>query len=439
MITGVTEASYPIEFRKADATRLGEHLRHRRSVVLIGMKRVGISNFLRFFLFHNDVVQTYISPDEAHLFIPVDLNDLVEREIYPFWVLTFKRFLDFSLRAALPVAIKKQLEHLFSNSIQSQDLFLVIDGLRQAMRLVSNASIRPTLFFLRFDRMKDVVTPSFFDNLQGLKDATNGELAYVFTSYRSLDVLAPKVFAKTAVSVFVQPIALKPAKGEDMQVIYATYRAKFHVPLTVRLEKSLFALVRGYVQYLQLALLILHEHGQEVCTEDELFTLLASDERITLQSEELWESLTHGEQGVLMRIMRGEAVSAADTATAKYLWDTGFVIAVNGRPAPFSKPFTHYLLNIGEQDRMEGKNAHFTRKEQLLVDILLEHKNEVCDRDAIITAVWPEYEELGGSDWAVDRLVSRVRSKLKQQGSKQEIITVRTRGYKITVPEQPSS
>ena len=47
---------------------------------------------------------------EKHVFIPVDLNDLVEREIYPFWVLTFKRISDSVENSNLPEKIQKQVE-----------------------------------------------------------------------------------------------------------------------------------------------------------------------------------------------------------------------------------------------------------------------------------------------------------------------------------------
>jgi len=55
------EALYPISFRQEDASVLGEHLKNRNSVILTGMKRVGISNFLRFFLNHKKISKTYIS------------------------------------------------------------------------------------------------------------------------------------------------------------------------------------------------------------------------------------------------------------------------------------------------------------------------------------------------------------------------------------------
>ena len=163
----VTEVTYPVDFREEDARQLGEHIRNRHSVEMIGMKRVGISNFLRFFLYHKDIVPTYIDKQKQHLFIPVDLDDLVEREIYPFWTLTLKRVVDACEHSSLPEETKSKINSLFLTSIQSQDLFFVIDAVRQALVKTVEAGISPTLFFLRFDRLQDAFNPSFFDNLEG--------------------------------------------------------------------------------------------------------------------------------------------------------------------------------------------------------------------------------------------------------------------------------
>lgn len=57
--------------------------------------------------------------------------------------------------------------------------------------------------------------------------------------------------------------------------------------------------------------------------------------------------------------------------------------------------------------------------------------NEVAERETISESVWPEVGDLGVSDWAVDRLVARVRNKLKLQKSNLEIQTIKTRGYKM--------
>ncbi|MBI2052048.1 hypothetical protein HYT33_04815, partial [Candidatus Roizmanbacteria bacterium] len=209
MDASIIERGYPIAFREEDAKSLGAKIAHKQSVDLIGMNRVGISNFLRFFLNHQAILPTYISPSEKFLFIPVDLNDLVEREPFPFWALTMKRIVDSVEQSSFSELDKKHIASLFLSSIQTQDLFLLIDSVRQALLEIVASDITPVLFFLRFDRMKDVVTPSFFDNLQGLKDAVHQRLVYIFTGYRSLDVLSPSVFPKASLSVFCQVMYVK--------------------------------------------------------------------------------------------------------------------------------------------------------------------------------------------------------------------------------------
>lgn len=436
MDQSIIEVTYPLSFREEDAKILGEHLRHRHSVDLIGMKRVGISNFLRFFLYRPEIVPAHIGNEQKHLFIPVDLNDLVEREIYPFWSLTLKRIVDVVNASHLPSVNKRRIEQLFESSIQSQDLFLMIDGVRQGLIETMQDNVCVTLFFLRFDRMRDAVTPQFFDNLQGLKDATHQKLAYVFTSFRSLDRLSPTAFPKASLSVFSHQMYMKPAKKEDTNIIYQSYKARYKLQLSDLVEEELFRLVDGYVQYLQLALIVLNEKKTAIPSEKELFQVLLGDERIILQSEELWESLDREEKDVLFKIGKGERVSNEERTKAAYLWDTGFVREEGDVVVLFSPLFAEFLKRKEETSVQPSSAVHFSKKEHLLYTLLEQHVDQICERERIIEAVWPEYQELGVSDWAIDRLVARVRVKLKQQKSQYEIVTIRTRGYKLTpVPQ----
>ena len=148
------EAFYPVSFRQKDAVTLGQHLKNRNSVVLMGMKRVGISNFLRFFLDHKEIAKTYIADGNSHLFIPVDLNDLVEREVFPFWILTLKRIVDAVESSGLKQATKEYVERLFLDSMQSKDTFLTIENVKKSLIKITDEKILPTVFFIRFDRLK---------------------------------------------------------------------------------------------------------------------------------------------------------------------------------------------------------------------------------------------------------------------------------------------
>ncbi|HSX09271.1 MAG TPA: helix-turn-helix domain-containing protein [Candidatus Saccharimonadales bacterium] len=431
MYAPVLESTYPITFQEKDAQKLGDYLRQRQSVNLVGMKRVGISNFLRFFLRHDDIIPTYISDKNDHLFIPVDLNDLVEQEIYPFWTLTLKRVLDATEQSHLPPAVKEKISELFDKSIQFQDLFLVIDNIRQALTLLVSNGVYPTIFFLRFDRLKDTFNPSLFDNFEGLREASHSNVSFVFTSDRSLGSAFPE--ARSSLSLFAQTMFFKPATKEDMKIVYNAYSQRYNLSLPEDVEKTLFTIIGGYMQYLQLGLIRLDELKMDSPkTSKAMLGTLLEDERISLQSEELWESLTVDEKRVLMQIINGQRVEASAYEKTKYLWDTGFVNEEKGKPIIFSPLFGAYVQQIEHEEKKKRKSAHLTRKENSLFLLLKSQLGEICERDKIIEVVWPESQEFGVSDWAIDRLVARVRVKLREQDNPYEIQTIRTRGYKLT-------
>ena len=433
MENGVIEAVYPISFRKDDADKLGQQLKNRNSVVLIGMKRVGISNFLRFFLHNKQIVPTYIKDGNSHLFIPVDLNDLVEREVFPFWILTLKRIYDSVENSTLGKQTKKYVERLFLDSMQSKDTFLTIESVKKSLAKITEDKVLPTIFFIRFDRLKEVVTPELFGNLQGLKDAANRKVSYVFTSFRGLTDLAPHVFTQSSISLFAQDMYIRPADKKDTKIIFDTYSSRYKLSFSQSLENSLFELVDGYVQYLQLALISFHETNVKFKNKEEIFNFLAKDERIMLQSEELWESLESGEQSILLKIEKEQKVTPEERKKASYLWDSGFVVdppAGGQKNMVFSSLFSHYLKQR-QINKDSNSSVELSKKEHLLFTHLLSKVGSVCEREEIIQAVWSEVEEFGVSDWAIDRLVARLRVKLKSQNAKFEIQTVKTRGYKM--------
>lgn len=430
MDTQVIEASYPISFRKETAEALGEHLQHQHSVELVGMKRVGINNFLRFFLFHEGIQKKYMPLDGKHFFILVDLNDLIEREVFPFWRLTFKRIADAVEASSLPDAIKKKIADLFVACIQSGDLFLTYDGVREALALLSKENVYPTLFLTRFDRLKDAVTPEFFNNLQALKDATHQKLSYVFTSYRDLDTLVSGVFHRKEFSMFSHIMAIPPMLSEDRRVAFRTLEERYGLTLDKTLVEAIIELSGGHLQYLQLAFLVLQEHTQKPKTKEDVERMLLGDERITLQSEELWESLTEKEKAILVKILEKQAISKEDRESAAYLWDIGMVASQKKEEALFSPLFAGFVLSQ-EKKSEKGNSIEFSKKEHLLFQYLQEHLNDICEREEIVDIVWPEYKEYGVSDWSIDRLVARVRGKLRKQKSMYEIVTIRTRGYKL--------
>jgi len=101
-------------------------------------------------------------------------------------------------------------------------------------------------------------------------------------------------------------------------------------------------------------------------------------------------------------------------------------------PDEIFSPLFESFLDREIEKKQQGNGLDFTKKEKALYEHLLRSLDKVCEREKIIEAVWPESEELGVSDWTIDRLVARLREKLKNQKGKYQIVTVKTRGFKLS-------
>lgn len=430
----VIEQTYPEDFRFSTTRELGEQLNKRQSVVFIGMRRVGISNFLRFFLYHKKNRHNF-AHKVKQLFIAVDLNDLTERSTSAFWVLTLKRILDATEISDFNPKTRKYIETLFLDGIQSKDLFILIENIKKALnRIIAEGSF-PTIFFIRFDRISEAASAEFFANLEGIKDSTHNKLSFVFTTSRGLNSISPKVFSHTSLSLAQSEIYLKPAEEKDLRTISSAYIKRFGLRISEELEDELIRLVGGYVQYLQLALIVLNDPENSINKPRELFDFLNEDERILLQSEELWDGLNEEEKDIMVRVFKGEALSGKDLKNGKYLVESGFLIKEKADFKVFSPLFENFLKNkissspVKEKEGIPNK-LELSKKEHLLFSYLKDNLDTICEREAIIEAVWPEEEALGVSDWAIDRLVARLRKKIKLEGEF-EIVTVKTRGFKL--------
>jgi DNA-binding response OmpR family regulator len=80
--------------------------------------------------------------------------------------------------------------------------------------------------------------------------------------------------------------------------------------------------------------------------------------------------------------------------------------------------------------------AQLTAKEYLLWQFLQNHPGQVCEKDDLVRAVWPEDHifEHGVRDDSLAQLVRRLREKVECDPSRPEHIhTIPGRGYRFTV------
>jgi DNA-binding response OmpR family regulator len=81
--------------------------------------------------------------------------------------------------------------------------------------------------------------------------------------------------------------------------------------------------------------------------------------------------------------------------------------------------------------RVDRRVVQLSPKEFDLLAYLYERQGQVCSKDDIANAVWPEY---AGSvyDYQIENLVRRLRAQIESDPTTpQLLITVRGRGYKL--------
>jgi pSer/pThr/pTyr-binding forkhead associated (FHA) protein len=81
--------------------------------------------------------------------------------------------------------------------------------------------------------------------------------------------------------------------------------------------------------------------------------------------------------------------------------------------------------------RLNRKVITLSPKEFTLLVYLEQHSGEVCSKDEISLAVWPEYQE-AVYDYQIENLVRRLRTKIElDSNNPQLLITIRGLGYKL--------
>lgn len=77
----------------------------------------------------------------------------------------------------------------------------------------------------------------------------------------------------------------------------------------------------------------------------------------------------------------------------------------------------------------------FTGTEYQILKTLLSNPQVIISREEIATTIWGNQSYEKYSDWAIDKFISQIRSKLSQHRFKGELKTFRNRGFKVILPK----
>ncbi len=157
--------------------------------------------------------------------------------------------------------------------------------------------------------------------------------------------------------------------------------------------------------------------------------------------EQINNLLLDSEKSALKKVIEGEAIKAENEKHG-YAYLKELNLLENDK---LNIPIlTEYMrkslpdLNLVVTDRHVFLNnvivdAQFSKMEKRVFKSLYNSRNQIVSRDQVAKAIWPRETEEKYSDWAMDRLIARLRKKLIGLGiSKERIKTFRKKGYMLT-------
>lgn len=87
-------------------------------------------------------------------------------------------------------------------------------------------------------------------------------------------------------------------------------------------------------------------------------------------------------------------------------------------------------MNTGDATlTYEGKRVELTKNEYKILQLLMEHKEQVVSRDAIMTRLWETDSYVDDNTLTVN--ITRLRRKLEEAGLKEFISTKKGIGYLV--------
>jgi DNA-binding winged helix-turn-helix (wHTH) protein len=277
-------------------------------------------------------------------------------------------------------------------------------------------------------------------NLRALRDRFPTHLAYATATERSLPQLRGTAIEDEFAELFSRftygmPL-LEPEEMDqlldrlDLSGIPAGLRSKIHT------------LAGGHPGMLVAVAQLIVRQGQEGKVDPEALARLEPQPRA--ECLKIWNQLEAGDREALISLVL-EPKAGLPARTLHRL--QSLALLRNGQP--FSPIFADFIARKGRGADVSDQGVHIdldsgdvwvegmrvpvlTDLEYRLLELLHERKDKLTDKYQIVTAVWGE-DYLGSVDDArVEKLISRLRSKIEPEPSEPRyLITRRGRGYKL--------
>lgn len=428
-----------------------------RCCSIVGVSNMGKSVLMRALTLPEVKQAVLADAVDEHLWVYIDCNRALDRSEQGFYELILRSIRDKVIARGDMPALLAQLQEIYETLIHPPTPFHVALSFNRAIEeaVLEAGFDRLVLCIDEFDPLMSTLAGPVFLRLRALKDRFEHGICYVTATDRALWEIRNDRDAAEFCELFVYHTHYLPPLGEaGVRRVIARYAAREGVTFTESDVTFIRRMADGHPGLIQAVCSALGHvtstKTRDVLTDEQFYHLvrkrLESDLIVHSECNHLWSDLSEVEQEILIDLVTpGVEVRPEELRS---LQRKHLVRYEQSKPAVCCPLFADFIQRKRHQQlpgpglRVDVEAGHvyidgrqiepLTDLEYRLLLLLYSRLGEVVDKYEIVEGVWgTEYiDEV--DDGRIERLVSRLRSKIEPEpGEPRFIQTVRGRGYRL--------
>ncbi len=452
-------ANVQTPYREHDLRAVLQLLADGYCVAVVGLSNFGKSTLLRSLQSSSAAEYFHSLTDSPALFVYVDCNRMLELSPRGFFEATLRAVLE-----ALPAeaaALREAVDMHYQTVVAPPNDFAAPLAFNDAlMALVEEDSRRVILLLDEFDEVLTGIEPRILLNLRALRDKYGTDLSYVIASVVPPSQSRPDEHIVEFAEMFaVGKYYLGPLSEEDTRRMAAELFTAADDALDDPEGDFIVQEAGGHPVLIEAVarILLQVESGAPQPYQQKAFDLayeaLENDRLILEELTHLWDQLSPQEQQAVIDF----SLSGRLTDEARQRLQRRGLLRGGDQPQLFGQLFARFARRKALARRGVPRGVWvdtdagevwvdgvpvptLTELEYRLLLLLYGRLDKICDKYQLVEAVWGQEYIDEVDDARIEKLVSRLRTKLEDHpDAARYLITVRGRGYKLSsVPETPS-
>lgn len=437
------EALFPADTRQIEIEKLLEYTKEGNFSQVIGLPGVGRSNLVGLLAYNRQLRELHLGKEELfYHFVAVNFTEIRGKGAAEALRLMHLSLID-SLRERGKTDIADELVLLAKE--QKDDELALFHSLKQAVSyVVYKKKLKLIFLFDHFEEFAGTAGEHFFPHLAALQEHARYYFVAVFFLHRPLEQIVDPEMLSDVYRLFTGREVYLHIHDQVLDTFLINYlEERLQKPLSNEEKAILLDSTGGHAKLLKTGVEEWFREGGKTS----LAEFLEENHAIRSICYEIWSAFHQKEQSLLRKLAVGENyVDTGDDKEITYLKKVGlvedFTITI-----PLFASFVTYRVAHGLDEKIAYDvstnkiskggvvlNEVLTANEFVLLRFLVDHPEEVIDRDALVQAVWGDLKSQAGvTDQAIDQLLFRLRQKVESDPKNpRHIYTHKGRGVKFS-------